>query len=74
MKDPYSSSGIVGEHDAQYGHKKEEKRKQCDKHCVSELHREISGIVISELLDYAQDERWNEVTLLRRVNSAKYPF
>jgi hypothetical protein len=38
------------------------------------LHREISGIVISELLDYAQDERWNEVTLLRRVNSAKYPF
>jgi hypothetical protein len=38
------------------------------------LDSEVSRVVVTELLHYAEDERWNYVTLLKAVNAAQSSF
>src|ERR1700722_16667761 len=69
MEDAHSRRVVVGQHNTQNGHEKEQKRKQRDEHCVGELNREVPGVVVSKLLDNTQNEGRNEVTLLPCVDA-----
>jgi hypothetical protein len=74
MENSSAVGWIIGQHDAQYRYEQEQKRKHCYKHCVRELDSEVSRVVVTELLHYAEDERWNYVTLLKAVNAAQSSF
>jgi hypothetical protein len=47
---------VTGEHDTQNRHQKKEERKHGKKHCVGNLNGKVPGVVVTELLDDAEDK------------------